>query len=89
MAEELTIIRKPVPAISPTMRDLLAVLFRQRRLALFSFMATFLAVLGYGVLAPSYQAHMNVLVRRGRVDPLVTPAPTPSPMFQRDEITDE
>ena len=89
MAEELTIIRKPVPAISPTMRDLLAVLFRQRRLALFSFMATFLAVLGYGMLAPSYQAHMNVLVRRGRVDPLVTPAPTPSPMFQRDEITEE
>jgi len=89
MAEELTIIRKPVPAISPTMRDLLAVLFRQRRLALISFMAIFLAVLGYGVLAPSYEAHMNVLVRRGRVDPLVTPAPTPSPMFQRDEITEE
>ncbi len=89
MGEELTIIRKPVPAISPTMRDLLAVLFRQRRLALISFMAIFLAVLGYGVLAPSYQAHMNVLVRRGRVDPLVTPAPTPSPMFQRDEITEE
>jgi uncharacterized protein involved in exopolysaccharide biosynthesis len=89
MAEELTIIRKPVPAISPTMRDLLAVLFRQRRLALISFVAIFLAVLGYGVLAPSYQAHMNVLVRRGRVDPLVTPAPTPSPMFQRDEVTEE
>ena len=34
MGEELTIIRKPVPAISPTMRDLLAVMFRQRRLAL-------------------------------------------------------
>ena len=89
MGEELTIIRKPVPAISPTMRDLLAVLFRQRRLALFSFIAIFLAILGYGVFAPSYQAHMNVLVRRGRVDPLVTPAPTPSPMFQRDEITEE
>lgn len=89
MGEELTIIRRPVPAITPTMRDLLAVLFRQRRLAWISFMVTFLAILGYGVLAPSYQAHMNVLVRRGRVDPLVTPAPTPSPMFQRDEITEE
>lgn len=89
MAEELTIIRKPVPAISPTMRDLLAVLFRQRRLAWISFLATFLAVLAYGVLAPSYPAHMNILVRRGRVDPLVTPAPTPSPMFQRDEVTEE
>ena len=58
-------------------------------MALSSFLAIFLGVLGYGVLAPSYQAHMNVLVRRGRVDPLVTPAPTPSPMFQRDEITEE
>lgn len=89
MGEELTIIRKPVTASSPTLRDLLAVVFRQRRLALLSFIAIFLAVLGYGVLAPSYQAHMSVLVRRGRVDPLVTPAPTPSPMFQRDEITEE
>ncbi len=89
MGEELTIIRKPAPVTSPTLRDLLAVLFRQRRLVLLSFIAIFLAALGYGVFAPSYQAHMNVLVRRGRVDPLVTPAPTPSPMFQRDEITEE
>lgn len=89
MREELTIIRKPVPESSPTLRDLLAVFFRQRRLASLSFMTIFLAVLGYGVFAPSYEAHMNVLVRRGRVDPLVTPAPTPSPTFQRDEITEE
>ncbi|MGH9503536.1 MAG: GumC family protein [Terriglobales bacterium] len=89
MSEELTIIRRPAAPISPTMRDLLAVVFRQRRLALISFMAIFLAVLGYGVFAPSYKAHMNVLLRRERVDPLVTPAPTPSPMFQKDEITEE
>ncbi len=89
MGEELTIIRKPVTAPSPTMRDLLAVLFRQRRLGLLSFLAVFLAVVLYGVLAPSYQAHMKVLVRRGRVDTPVTPAPTPSPMFQRDEVTEE
>jgi uncharacterized protein involved in exopolysaccharide biosynthesis len=89
MGEELAIIRKPVPETSPTLRDLLSVPFRQRRLALTSFFGIFLAVLGYGVFAPSYHAHMNVLVRRGRVDPVVTPAPTPSPMFQRDEITEE
>ena len=89
MGEELTIIRRPAPETSPTLRDLLAVVFRQSRLVLLSFIAIFLAVLGYGVFAPSYQAHMNVLVRRGRVDPLVTPAPTPSPMFQRDEISEE
>ena len=89
MGEELAIIRKPVPETSPTLRDLLSVPFRQRRLALVSFFGIFLAVLAYGVFAPSFQAHMNVLVRRGRVDPVVTPAPTPSPMFQRDEITEE
>jgi uncharacterized protein involved in exopolysaccharide biosynthesis len=89
MGEELTIIRKPAPETSPTLRDILAVVFRQRRLGLTSFVVVFVAVLGYGLLAPSYQAHMNVLVRRGRVDPLVTPAPTPSPMFQKDEITEE
>jgi uncharacterized protein involved in exopolysaccharide biosynthesis len=89
MGEELAIIRKPVPETSPTLRDLLSVPFRQRRLALTSFFGIFLAVLAYGVFAPSYHAHMNVLVRRGRVDPVVTPAPTPSPMFQRDEITEE
>jgi len=89
MGEELTILRKPAPVIAPTLRDLLAVLFRQSRLILVSFTAIFLAVLGYGMFAPSYQARMSVLVRRGRVDPQVTPAPTPSPILQRDEISEE
>jgi uncharacterized protein involved in exopolysaccharide biosynthesis len=89
MGEELTILRKPAPVIAPTLRDLLAVLFRQGRLALVSFAAIFLSVLSYGIFAPSYQAHMSVLVRRGRVDPQVTPAPTPSPILQHDEISEE
>jgi uncharacterized protein involved in exopolysaccharide biosynthesis len=89
MGEELTILRKPVPAPTPTMRDLLAVLFRQRRLGFSSFAAVSLAVVLYGVIAPSYQAHMKVLVRRGRVDAPLTPTPTPSPMFQREEVTEE
>ena len=89
MGEELTILRKPAPAPTPTMRDLLAVLFRQRRLGFSSFAAVSLAVVLYGVIAPSYQAHMKVLVRRGRVDAPVTPTPTPSPMFQREEVTEE
>lgn len=89
MGDELTILRKPAPVIAPTLRDLLAVLFRQSRLAFVSFMAIFLTVLGYGIFAPSFQAHMSVLVRRGRVDPQVTPAPTPSPILQRDEISEE
>ena len=89
MGEELTMIRRPVPQSSPTMRDLLSVMFRQRGLGLLSFVTIFLAVFLYGVLAPSYEAHMKVLVRRGRVDAPVTPTPSPSPVFQREEITEE
>ena len=89
MGEELTIIRKPVAASAPTMRDLFAVLFRQRRIGLISFLTIFLAATLYGVFAPSYESHMKVMVRRGRVDAPVTPTPSPSPMFQREEITEE
>jgi len=71
------------------MRDLLAVLFRQRGLVLISFAGIFLAVVLYGLFAPSYEAQMKVLVRRGRVDPVVTPTPTQSPEFQRHEVTEE
>jgi uncharacterized protein involved in exopolysaccharide biosynthesis len=89
MAEEISIIRRPVWVPAPTMRDLLAVLFRQRGLVLISFAGIFLAVVLYGLFAPSYEAQMKVLVRRGRVDPVVTPTPTQSPEFQRHEVTEE
>jgi len=71
------------------MRDLLAVMFRQRRVVLISFAAIFISALLYGWLAPSYQAEMKVLVRKGRVDPMVTPTPTPSPQFERGEVSEE
>jgi uncharacterized protein involved in exopolysaccharide biosynthesis len=89
MGEELTILRKPLAVPSPTMRDLFAVLFRQRRLGLLSFVTIFLIAISYGIFAPSYQAHMKVLVRRGRVDAPVAPTPSPSQMFQREEVTEE
>jgi hypothetical protein len=70
------------------MRDVLLIVFRQRRLLLVSFVATFLAVLLYGLFTPSYQAQMKVLVRRGRIDPVVTSTPTQPPLF-REEVTEE
>jgi uncharacterized protein involved in exopolysaccharide biosynthesis len=52
-----------------------------------------MVVLGAGVLcallAPSYKAEMKVLVRRGRIDPAVTPTETASPLMAREEITEE
>jgi polysaccharide biosynthesis transport protein len=88
MPEELRLVPRPVQLPPPTMRDLLAVLFRQRRLLLGSFMATFLAILLYGIIAPPYQAEMKVLVRHGRLDPMVTPTPSQAE-FEREGVTEE
>lgn len=89
MGEELTFVPRRVGSPSPTARDIAAVFFRQKRLFSISFVGIFLAVLLYGWLAPSYQAEMRILVRRGRVDPVVTPAPTRPPEFTREPVTEE
>lgn len=70
------------------MRDLLAVLFRQPRLVVISFVLTFLAVVTYGLVAPPYESEMKVLLRRGRVDPVVTSTPSQAE-FERQEVTEE
>ena len=87
MPEDLTI-ESTRQAPSPTMRDLLAAIFRHRRSALISFLVTFVAIATYGFLAPSYQSEMRVLVRRGRVDPAITPTPSQGE-FERLAVTEE
>jgi uncharacterized protein involved in exopolysaccharide biosynthesis len=60
-------------AFTPTARDLLAICFRQKKLFLCSFFAIFcFAVLYAAVKKVQYQAEMKVLVKRDRVDPVVT-----------------
>jgi uncharacterized protein involved in exopolysaccharide biosynthesis len=89
MTEELSLSRQYGPASTPTLRDVLAVMFRQRRTLLITFALILGAAVLYGSMSPSYQAEMKVLVRKGRVDPVMTPAPTPSPEFARGEVTEE
>ncbi len=74
---------------SPSPRDIAAVFFRHPRLLLISFLLMLVAGVLYAVLAPSYKSEMKVLVRRGRIDPAVTPTETASPAFEHDEITEE
>jgi len=88
MPEELRLIPRSTRIPSPTLRDLLAVVFRQRRLVLISFVVIFLAVVLYGLVAPPYQSEMKVLVRRGRVDPVVSSTPSQSE-FEREGVTEE
>jgi uncharacterized protein involved in exopolysaccharide biosynthesis len=57
-------------------------------LLLISFCAVYIGTLLYGVLLPSYHAEMKVLVRRGRIDPLPSPAPS-NLAFERREVSEE
>ena len=88
MPEELRIIPRSAHVPPPTLRDLLSVVFRQRRLALKSFVGIFLAIFLYGLIAPPYKSEMKVLVRRGRVDPVVTSTPSQAE-FERESVTEE
>jgi uncharacterized protein involved in exopolysaccharide biosynthesis len=58
---------------SPTLRDLFAIIFRHRRLMSLSFFGILLGAILAGVLQPNrYEAGMKILVKRERVDPVVT-----------------
>lgn len=54
------------PPPFPTARDVLTVCFRQRRVLGWTFLSVLVLILVYGLLLPSYEAHMEVLLRRGR-----------------------
>jgi uncharacterized protein involved in exopolysaccharide biosynthesis len=88
MSEELRRISKAPRQPSPTMRDLAAVLFRQQRVALTTFVLVFLAVLIYGLVFPPYQSEMKILLRHSRVDPVVAAIPS-QPEFGRQAVTEE
>jgi uncharacterized protein involved in exopolysaccharide biosynthesis len=68
---------------------LLAIFFRHRRLVLVSFLSVALGTLLYGVLAPSYESHMKVLVRRGRVDPSSMPRAMQGAGLNQAGVTEE
>jgi len=77
--------RRPV---TPTVRDLLAVVFRQKRLLLISFVLILLVVLVSGALTPTYKAEMKILVRRERMDPIVTSQQSAPAQVVQGEITE-
>ncbi len=89
MSEDLIVIPKSVWAPSPSLRDVVAIFFRQRRLGLISFSVIFLVIFAWGIFSPSYQAEMKVLVRKGRLDPVLTPTPTQSPLIDDEQVTEE
>ncbi|PYT90135.1 MAG: hypothetical protein DMG36_21085 [Acidobacteria bacterium] len=74
---------------SVTLRDLLSVGFRQRRLMINTFLGILaLAVILACVMPKKYQSEMKILVRHERADSMVTPD-REQPMQLRTEVSEE
>jgi uncharacterized protein involved in exopolysaccharide biosynthesis len=72
-----------------TLRDIVAVVFRQKRILTLSFAGIAAGVvLALIVLPPMYQSEIRFLVKRERMDPVVTPEQSASIMF-RDTVSEE
>src|SRR2546425_4593525 len=77
------------PTRSPTLRDILAPMFRRSRLVVLSFLVIFLGALFSELLLPrQYEAQMKILVNRERVDPVVT-TDRNAPLPLRPDVTEE
>ena len=61
--------------LSPTPRELAATLFRRPRLVAAAFGFVLLATMVLVVFSARYESHFNVLLRRGRFDPVVSSQP--------------
>lgn len=81
--------RKVEEPVSPTMRELATVLFRQRKLFVGVSGLVFLLAVVYAFTGATYRAHARVLVRRGRADPPVAAQENAPPDFSRVEVTEE
>lgn len=81
--------RKQEEAVTPTIRELAMVLFRQGKVFVTVSGVVFLLAVIYAFAGTTYRAHVRVLVRRGRADPPVTGQPNAPPDFSRVEVSEE
>jgi len=88
MHGELQLAHRPVEALF-TLRDLAAVFFRRKRIFAVTFGLVFGVGVLYGFLTTSYVAQMKFLVRRGRIDPVVSPTQTVAPLLQSSGVSEE
>jgi succinoglycan biosynthesis transport protein ExoP len=71
------------------LKDLLAIGFRHKRAMLLCFLAVFAGAVLAGILMPtSYQAHTQILVKRERVDPVISPGQA-APVMVKEEVTED
>jgi uncharacterized protein involved in exopolysaccharide biosynthesis len=85
----IELVRGGIESAPPTMRELAMILFRQRTIFLCVAGLILGAALAYAFFGERYEAHMQVLVRRGRADPPVTAEPNAPVDFARVVVTEE
>ncbi len=74
---------------SINVKDLLAIGFRHKRAMLMCFLAVFAGAVLVSILMPtSYQAHTQILVKRERVDPVISPGQA-APVMVKEEVTED
>src|SRR5260370_15099269 len=88
MERQGLIVRPKRADLSLTLRDVVVVGFRHRKVVAFCFLGVLLGAVASSTLWPKYEAETEILIRRERVDPVVT-AQQASPMMVRDEISEE
>ncbi len=88
MSTQLQFAGKPAQS-NASLRDVAAVFFRHKKLFAVSFVAVLLAGVIYAFAATSYDAQMKFVVRRGRIDPAVSPTQTAAPFLQAAPVTEE
>jgi len=85
--QELVVRRAPT-ALSWTLRDVVAMGFRRRHAAVVCFLGVLAGTIAYVILTPEYRAETKILVRRQRVDPVVT-AEQNQPMMVQSSVAEE
>jgi len=75
--------------LSFTLRDFAAIGFRRKRVLAFCFCGILVGVILAAIAMPArYRAETKLLVKKGRMDPVVTPEQT-APIMFRDTVTEE
>src|ERR1700691_4402665 len=76
-------------ALLPTRREVVARLFRQRAAFLICFLLVIAGFILTGQFTPMYKAEMKILVRKERVDPVVTTGQNSTPELQQSMSVSE
>ena len=71
------------------LKNVLAIGFRHRNALAVTFVSVLLIAIAVALLwPPAYESEMKILVKRARIDPIVTPGQPPT-LVSREEITEE